>query len=320
MRPYVLGGVRTLRAGLNEQDDPTVSHDLVCSFYTVSGRMPGSGADEASLRSFEARVKACATAGFVGIGSHVHDYTALARSGMDDADITAILAHHGMRYNEVEFLIDWYLDAEDPSTIASREVEAVLFKAAAAMKATHVNVGEYGGRQVSMDRLQSGFHALCGRAAERGLRVALEFMPFSGIPDLAMALDITRGAGAGNGGVLLDAWHLHRSGSGPQAVRALKASDLTAVQLSDVVDPMAGSMLENCFNRALPGEGGADNAGFVAALNDIGYDGPIAVEIMSPAQAARGLSEAAEVAYGSARRVIDGVMAGRQPEASAGRI
>ena len=54
------------------------------------------------------------------------------------------------------------------------------------------------------------FAALCDRAGP-DLTVALEFMPYSGMPDLATAWRVPQEAGRPNGGLIIDAWH----GCGP---------------------------------------------------------------------------------------------------------
>lgn len=286
-----------------------MTHDLVCSYYTISGRLPGEGTDEASLRTFEARVQACASAGFVGMGFHAHDYLALRRAGLEDATISVILAEYGMRHNEVEFLENWYRDAADPASRKSLEYEETLYRAAAATRAHHMNVGHYTGEAVPIDRLQSSFAALCDRAGHHGLHVALEFMPFGCIADLNTAQEVVRGAGTANGGILIDAWHLYRSGGSGKNVDTLSAGDVMGVQLNDSNDPLTRSLLEDCMDRELPGQGNLDLQEFIRALTRIGFSGPIAVEVLSHTQAARPLEEAARVAHHSAQGVIDAALA-----------
>jgi hypothetical protein len=53
--------------------------DLIASYYTTAGVSPAAGGF--SPLSFERRVKACALAGYKGIGMHVRDYRALGEQG-----------------------------------------------------------------------------------------------------------------------------------------------------------------------------------------------------------------------------------------------
>ena len=60
-----------------------------------------------------------------------------------------------------------------------------------------------------------GFAALCEHAAEHGVRVAIEFLPWSAVPDLATTWQIVRGSGTTNGGIVIDMLHWQRQPGGP---------------------------------------------------------------------------------------------------------
>ena len=85
-----------------------------------------------------------------------------------------------------------------------------------------VNVGDIGMPEdlAAMDDVIEGFAGLCDRAAEHGLLVALEFLPWSGIPDVATAWRIVDAAGRANGGLLVDTWHHLRGVADDDALRA----------------------------------------------------------------------------------------------------
>lgn len=67
------------------------------------------------------------------------------------------------------------------------------------------------GRHVPAELGAEACARVCDQAAGQGLRVQLEFMPFSGILDLRSAWEIVRLAGRSNGGLVLDRWHFYRS-------------------------------------------------------------------------------------------------------------
>jgi sugar phosphate isomerase/epimerase len=208
--------------------------------------------------------------------------------------------------NEVEFLAGWELDPADPAAAQSRAQEEMLFHVAQAVGAHHINVGELTGTgALVLDPIIARFGALCDRAGERGLSIALEFMPFSIIHDLRTAIDIVRGADAKNGGVLIDTWHFHRSGQDWLTLQSISPSDLMAIQLNDVRDPLSGTLFQDCIRRLPPGEGDINLDRFIATLIKIGCRLPLAVEILSPEQAALPVDEAARVAHSATRQVID---------------
>jgi len=84
-----------------------------------------------------------------------------------------------------------------------------------------------------------------------------------------------------NVGFLLDIWHWYNAGDTVADVLTLRNQDIVAVHMSDApagipVDQQVDS------HRELPlATGVIDTAGFMNALNQIGYDGPAAAEPMS---------------------------------------
>jgi sugar phosphate isomerase/epimerase len=94
---------------------------------------------------------------------------------------------------------------------------------------------------------------------------------------LAMGLAM----GTGNVGLLLDIWHLYTSHGSLDQVRELDAAEVVVVHINDAP---AGIDVDAQMDlvRTLPGETGVlDIAGFLQALEEIGYDGPVTVEPFS---------------------------------------
>ena len=87
--------------------------------------------------------------------------------------------------------------------------------------------------------------------------------------------------GTGNVGLLLDIWHLYTSHGSTDQVRELSAAEVVVVHINDAPPDVAvDEQLDQV--RMLPGESGVlDIQGFLAALDAIGYDGPVTVEPFS---------------------------------------
>jgi sugar phosphate isomerase/epimerase len=120
-------------------------------------------------------------------------------------------------------------------------------------------------------RFTERFARYCEHAARVGARVALEFLPYSGVRTLDAALAVVHDSGATNAGLLLDALHLQRSGSTPAALRALPAERVIFAQLCDAPaspGPMSDEQLieEARHARLPPGEGGLPLDAFLDAL------------------------------------------------------
>jgi sugar phosphate isomerase/epimerase len=112
-------------------------------------------------------------------------------------------------------------------------------------------------------------------------------------------LELIQAIGAGNVGLLLDCYHVYTSHGSLDEVRRLTNSDIVVVHVNDAP---AGAPVDEQLDlvRTLPGETGViDIAGFLQALQAIGYDGPVTPEpfsqrlhSLSPASAAGEAGEA----------------------------
>jgi sugar phosphate isomerase/epimerase len=122
---------------------------------------------------------------------------------------------------------------------------------------------------------------VCDRAANLGLLVQLEPLPWTAVPTLAVAAQIVADAGRDNGGIMLDAWHWARGGADLEAVARCGAR-VTGLQLSDA--PAAGSdnpIFETLHERRLPGDGDIDLAGLMRGLDAAGCTAPVGIEVFS---------------------------------------
>lgn len=136
-------------------------------------------------------------------------------------------------------------------------------------------------------RLTASFAALCEAARPFGLSADLEFMPWTRVPDARTALRIVLGAAQPNGGVLVDALHVARSGTTPTDVAAIPRRHLHYAQICDapaeIPATVEGLLHTARSERLLPGEGGIDLAGMFAQLP---ADLPISVETPSQSRVA----------------------------------
>lgn len=73
----------------------------------------------------------------------------------------------------------------------------------------------------------------CERAGQAGIRVALEFLPYSAVRSLEAAVRVVEASGAPNAGLLLDALHLDRSGAPVDAIASLDPARIVFAQLCD---------------------------------------------------------------------------------------
>jgi sugar phosphate isomerase/epimerase len=258
---------------------------LVVSSYTLG-----------TEASFVDRVRAAASAGYDGIGLRAENYW---DADLDDAAMLAVAERHGVRILEVEYLTAWGTEADRDE--AQQKKEQTVFHMARAFGVRHLNAGLL--EKLPLDVMTEAFAELCERAGP-DLTVALEFMPYSGVPDLSTAWRIVRGVP--NAALIVDNWHWARAGQQPADLDDVPAESIVSVQLCDVrAQPLAPLRAESLGHRLPPGQGYGDTVGLVRALAAHGVTPAVmAVEVISDELVARGVDVAAQVSADAARAVL----------------
>jgi sugar phosphate isomerase/epimerase len=258
----------------------------------------------ATTQDFATRVAASAAAGFTAIGLRPEDYRRARAAGHSDAELARMLDDAGVEVAELSVLRG-FSGAE-----ASVREEAVLMQMADAFGGTYMmaidEVTE------SVERTAEHFAALCDRVAGRGLQVALEFLPWTTIPDAATAWEIVRLADRPNGGIIVDSWHHFRGARDEAQLLAIPPERMVALQIDDADAEPVGTLLEDTLhNRRVPGEGTFPLVDFVDLLERHGADAPFSIEILSDELHALPAEEAAQRAMDATRRMLAEVDARR---------
>ena len=272
---------------------------LIATCWTTAGNVRPDRTDNLGRFPLEQRIEAAARAGYAGTGFWLGDLLAWEQSGRDYSALKRLLADAGQRIVELEFLADWFAGGErrDRSDAARAE----LFRAADALGARHIKVmPPFLPDDPAGDDLAGEFAALCAQAAEHGVMIGLEMLPFSMLPNLGTALEMVAAADAPNGGLLVDIWHVMRSGGTMEEVARLPARFIIAAELCDAMAALQGAITEDTMrHRKLCGEGEFDVPGFIGAMGRAGYDGPYGVEILSDDFRQLPLAEAARRSFDS---------------------
>lgn len=236
---------------------------------------------------FEQRVAAAAAGGYTGIGLWFGDYVRMRADGRSDADLRAVLDHHGLRVTEYEALRGWAADGDVLAT--SREHEATIFRMADVLGpgGSFQVLGPYPG---SLEQAAEALAALCDRAAEHGLSGAIEFLPeMTNIPDARSAWELARMADRPNAGLCVDSWHVFRGGQGVDLLSAVPADRIFSVQINDGPTPRVhADYYRDCTETRLPpGDGDFDLPAFVRTVDALGVTVPWSVEVLSTELQAR---------------------------------
>lgn len=121
-------------------------------------------------------------------------------------------------------------------------------------------------------------------AAEYGLKLSIEFnSQHPTVNRVEVAREIVNGAGKKNVGLLLDAYHLHRSGRVGRAFEDVPPEEIMYFQFSDV--PATTSVgVARPTDRLPPGKGVIPWKDVLQLLAEKGYTGYLSYEAPNPAQ------------------------------------
>lgn len=140
-----------------------------------------------------------------------------------------------------------------------------VFETTAALGAANMVCGCY---DADESRFADAFARLSEEATRFGIRLSLEFVPFSKCPTLAQAQRAVAATG-GKAAILIDNLHLQRSGGAPRDIHGVDARDLAFAQICDAPAELpAGTDLatEARTGRLFPGDGALPIDAFLDAL------------------------------------------------------
>lgn len=146
---------------------------------------------------------------------------------------------------------------------------------------------------------------VCAVAADAGLRVGVEFMPYTACRTVADAVALVAASGAANAGLVVDLLHLHRSGGSAADLRSIDPARIVLVQLCDALraGPPAERLREEALtDRRYPGQGELPVGEVLAALPAgvaMTVESPVAADAQrSPGHRARAAAAAVRALLG----------------------
>ncbi len=254
--------------------------------------------------TFAERVRAARENGFAGISMWMSHYDEARAEGLSNAGMRAILDSAGVKLAMLEYITAWASGPAERDAIVE-ETDRICGIAEELGSDTVLAVTM--APAIDPAKATAGLAMACDIAAARGQRLGVEFLPWTGIPNLAAAWPLVRDADRANAGLVLDAWHWFRSG--PALLRDIPGEKVIHLQISDApAEPEPDVVAETIGKRLLPGEGAIDLLGLLRILDEIGRQGPTAVEVFSdwlrshpPVEGARLAAEAARTVLAGAR-------------------
>lgn len=227
------------------------------------------------------RVEWAAAAGYDGIGLYIGNWARLRDSG-ELGRLDELLTEHDLALCDIEVLRGWgTVGLDDPGYA---QLEADCFAMADRYGCRYVQaIGD-----VVDDHAEAArrFGALCDRAADHGLVVGLEFLPFTNIVDSDAGRAIVETADRPNGGLCVDIWHHRRGTNDDSQLAKLSADIITGIQMNDgpLQPTEPDDYVADCLRyRVPPGEGEMAAQSFVETLLAVGADVPWQMEVCNAA-------------------------------------
>jgi sugar phosphate isomerase/epimerase len=246
-----------------------------------------------------ALVDAAADAGFGGVSIWTAHHDWAVADGMSSEAFFALHAERGLTIPAAEIVFEW---APADGSAAAAE-NAHLLDVAARTGAASVIAVTMQPELPSLREAGAELASLCDRAGERGLAVSVEFLPWSGVPDIATAARLFDAVDRDNLGLVLDAWHWFRQPGGPDeaTLRGIPPERIHILQLNDApADAWDDVMLETSTGRRLPGEGAVDLLGLLGVLADMGATPTVVSEVFAASLTALGPAENARRQHAAA--------------------
>lgn len=153
------------------------------------------------------------------------------------------------------------------------------------------------------DRAVASIREVGDLAARHGVRLALEFnSQAEQLNTLDRVREVVTHAAHPHCGLLVDSYHLQRSGGNPRVLRDLAPEEIAYVQYSDV--PRDGLRPGMTTDRLPPGKGIVPFAEFFQVLGERRYQGYLSYEAPNPSSWARDPEEVAREALQATRAVL----------------
>lgn len=234
----------------------------------------------------ETQVALAARHGWQGIDLPIADAERMAAERSPDA-VADLLAEAGLRLGGWGLPLDWRREYDRAALDRLGEQAALAQRLGCVRAYTWVMPAS----DERPFRENFAYHVaqlgpIAQALAERGCRLGLEFIGprtmradhrYGFVYSLEGMLSLAHAIGA-SAGLLVDSYHWYASLGAPCDIRALRAEDVVYVHINDAP---AGVAVESQFDqvRRLPGATGViDLSGFLGALREIGYDGPVTPE------------------------------------------
>jgi 4-hydroxyphenylpyruvate dioxygenase len=230
--------------------------------------------------TLEDKLAAAARAGFDGVEVFEPD---LVASPWRPPELAARCADLGLSIDLYQPFRD--LDSTDPATFARnlRRADRKFDVMAELGVPTVLVCSSVSDDAVAdVDQLAEQLATVARRAGERGLRIAYEALAWGRhVSTWDRSWQVVERADVPALGLCLDSFHVLSRGGDPAGFAAVPGEKLFFLQLADAPHLRMDVLQWSRHHRLFPGQGAFDLPGFLRAVLDAGYTGPLSLEVFN---------------------------------------
>jgi len=243
------------------------------------------------------QIAAAGAAGYDHIGVDVPSVLAHAEAGVPPAALVDAMGEAGITPYELNF---WAIVPDPDASRAGLTAALDVFDALGAVWLQSVVMGPVDDGMVAMMR------EAAGPLAERGARLAVEYLPTYPVCSIRDVRELSEQIGPPGVGVCIDAHHFFRGPDSFADFDALPDGELAFLQFCDAL-PLDGTDMGDAMvnGRAMPGDGEFPLDEFCQHAVARRYDGVVSVEILSSAWRSRPLDEFVRTSLETTRAWFD---------------
>jgi len=243
-------------------------------------------------------LRATKAAGWDGVELRRIDFARAAEKGQAATEVLALVKASGLGVACVGVELGWmFADGDERRKLMQAFEESCRWAVALGCR-TVMSASDRG--RGDLTRAASNMREAGDIAARHGVKLAVEFnSQAEQLNNLGVMRGVVAKAAHPSCGLLLDTYHLQRSGAGLAAIDDVALGEIAYVQYSDV--PRTGLEPGKALDRLPPGRGSVPFKEIFALLDRKGYRGFMSYEAPNPAAWARPAEEVAREALDATR-------------------
>lgn len=223
------------------------------------------------------KIRIAAGVGFTAIELWHDDIDEFVASGGSVDQIKSALDASGLQLATTIYLGDWFDTEGETYDTAWAECRRRM-EISSELGSGHIIAGPPGG-VADYERGASRYRELLQLGEEIGVTPAMEFLGFvEQLNTIEEALSVIEMAGHPLGCTVLDPFHIYRGGGTVESIAKLKSRQIAIAHFMDTMDDPPREQ-QHDPHRTYPGDGTFDLVRYLRLLEQVGYNGPISLEL-----------------------------------------